>query len=175
MKFRKLVNEKNRVRTPATTGDKIVQPMGWIYKDGEYQYLPKGNPHNHYEETQAARDSVDIKKILERYRAGDDTALDRVNGFYLDTVDIPRNLSEMYDAVSKQNEIFDSMPIEIKEQYGHNPAAFWKAYGSETFDNLLNDYRKAFILGDDPDPINTQSVVREEVTQEVKKNESEHE
>lgn len=167
MAFRKLINAKNRIRTPSPTGDKVVQPYGWIYKDGEYVYAPKGNPHNHYEETQAARDSVDLKKILARYQAGDEDALNRVNGFYLDTVEIPHTIGELYDAVSNAQNVFESMPIEIREKYDNNPATFWKAYGSDTFDNFLNDYRSAFILGEDPEPVKTapQIVMDESMTE----------
>ena len=176
MKFRKLVNDKNRIRTPASTGDKITQPYGWIYKDGEYQYLPKGNPHNHYEEIQAQRDAVDLKKILARYESGDTSALERVNGFYLDTVELPKSLADLYDAVSRSNEVFDAMPIEIKEKYGHNPASFWKAHGTESFDNFLNEVRQSMILGQDPEPIKTAPTPVSEVTLDKEvKNESEHE
>lgn len=175
MSFRKLVNKKNRIRKPNHTGDKIAIVRGWIYKDGEYQYLPKGSPHNHYEETQAARDSVDLKKILARYEAGDASALDRVNGFYLDTVELPRSIGEMYDAMSNAQSVFEAMPAEIREQYGNNPATFWKAYGTETFDNFLNDYRQAMIVGLDPDPIQTAPSVEVTQVKEVTLNESEHE
>lgn len=172
--FRSIIDKKNRVRKESPTGDKVTNVKGWIYKDGEYVYAVK-KKHPHYEETQAARDSVDLKKIFERYKAGDENALDVVNGFYLDTVNMPRNMAELYDAVSNAQNVFDSMPTEIKEHYNNNAATFYKAYGSETFDNFMNDYRKALGVSDaDKDRVNTaQTVIVEPVLKGEIKDEQE--
>lgn len=174
-KYRKEVNEKNRIRVPAPSGDKITAVRGWVYENGEYVFKVK-KLHNHYEETQAARDAVDLKKILERYKAGDEDALERVNGFYMDTVNIPKTIGEMYDAMSTAQMVFDSMPIEIKNKYNNNPATFWKEYGTESFDNFVNDYRAMFILGDDPEPVNSSGKIKQDLpVEEVKTDVIEHE
>lgn len=149
MAFRKLVDQKSRVRTPMPTGDKVTAIKGWKYIEGEYVFDVKElDPH--YERTQAARDSVDIHKILERYRAGDTDALNRVTGMYLDTVNMPKTIGELFDAVSNAQQVFDSMPIEIRNKYNNNPAAFYKAYGDKDFDVFMNDYVSSFKTVEDP-------------------------
>lgn len=179
MAFRKLLSEKTRIRVTAPTGDKVTAVKGWKYIDGEYVYTVKElDPH--YERTQAARDSVDLHKIIERYRAGDTDALNRVTGSYIDTVNMPKTIGELYDAVSNAQMVFDSMPIEIKNQFDNNPAAFYKAYGSfEEFDKKMNDYVSVYKTSDDP--VNTSGTVVPDVVdtvptvveKEVKTNESE--
>lgn len=144
MAFRKVINEKTRIRHASPTGDKVTIIKGWTYKDGEYVYEQK-KVHPHYEETQAARDSVDLDKILERYNAGDKSALEKVTGFYADIADIPKTYGEIYDAVSQTNELFSNLPAELKDKFNNNPAEFWKSYGTKDFDVLVNDYRDAVI------------------------------
>lgn len=157
MKFKDIFNRKNLIKVKSPTGDKIIQNFGWSYIDGDYKYVKK-NDIPLYEKIQAARDSVDLKAILRRYEEGDKTALDKVKGMYIDAVDLPKNYAELYTAVSRANDIFDAMPVEIKEKYENNPAKYWRAFGSEAFDDTINAFRKQqFDIYNrvDDNPVNT--------------------
>lgn len=90
-----------------------------------------------YDEIQAHKDSVDINKILERYRQGDVTALDRVKAQYLDIADAPKSLAEMYSFVQNCSKFFEQLPLAVREEYDHNPAKFVADIGSDRFVELF--------------------------------------
>lgn len=168
--FRRKYNPADRKLITSPTGSPIYVKYGWTYVDGEYKYVAKDKT-NVYEMIQAARDSVDLSAMLQRFEAGDKTALEKVQGMYFDTVDMPKNYAELYRAVSNCNTIFDSMPAEIKQQFNNNPAEFWKKSGSPEFDSVINSYRSSVLnkrgLVDD-NPVQTVST---EVVKDVEKSE----
>lgn len=139
-KFRTIYDVKQYKRCTAPVGSPIHVESGWIIDDGEYKFVAK-RTYNLYEKIQAARDSCDLKAILARYEAGDNTALDRVQGTYFDLVNLPHNYTELYNAVQKCNDVYESMPIEIKNKYRNNAAYFWSKVGSKEFDQDIADYR----------------------------------
>lgn len=166
--FKNIYTRSGLTENYSPSGDEYVVEKGWIYEDGELIYKEKGKT-NLYEKIQAARDSVDLQAMLARYEAGDDTALQKVQGMYIDTVDMPKNYADLYTAVSRANEVFDSMPVEIKEEYDNNPAAYWRAFGTEEFDKTMNAYRKMVYDTyhiEDPNPVVT-APIKEEVKEGV--------
>lgn len=90
-----------------------------------------------YAYIQSHKDSVDINKILERYRSGDVSALDQVRAQYLDISEAPRTLSEMYSFIKNCQTFFDGLPLEVRQEYDFNPAAFVADIGSEKFMRLM--------------------------------------
>lgn len=179
--FKNKYDRVGLIEVTSPTGDGIRIKRGWIYEDGELVYKDKGLT-NVYEEIQASKDSVDIHAIMQRYENGDATALDRVQGMYIDTIDLPKNYAQLYDAVSKADMVFDAMPAEIKQKYNNNAATFWKNYGAEEFDNIINNYRKETLARygmDDLTPIKTVSddikPIKPTVENEVNNNEQKSE
>lgn len=92
---------------------------------------------NLYEEIQSHKDSVDINKMLERYRSGDVTALDRVKAHYLDLEGAPRTLAEMYSFVKNTTAFFDTLPLEVRKRYDFNPSNFVADIGSDEFKKMF--------------------------------------
>lgn len=151
------------------SGEEFHQNYGWIYEDGELVYVEKDKVPL-YAKIQAERDLVELSSILARYEAGDDTALDKVTGMYLDIVDMPTNYAELYTAVSHANDIFDHMPVEIKQKYDNNAAMFWKNYGTESFDDIVNAYRTETLERYgmiDNEPVNTVSDAQKDMKKAI--------
>lgn len=88
-------------------------------KEGRLVLEPTGR-ENTYEYIQSFKDSVDIHKIMERFQAGDPTALQRAQGFYADLSGVPETYADMLNLVSAGREAFDSMPAETKEKFGNS-------------------------------------------------------
>lgn len=151
-KFRSAYDEDQYTRYIAPTGSRIHEEKGWIIEDGEYQHVTK-KTYNLYEKIQAARDSCDLKAILARYEAGDESALDRIQGSYFDLVSLPKNYTELYNVVSTCNETFEKMPIELKNKYRNSPAYFWSKVGTKQFDADFQEVRdKVFMRKGMADP-----------------------
>lgn len=150
-------------------GSEIHINYGWTYEDGELVFVEKDKVPL-YAQIQAERDMCELSSILARYENGDDTALNKVNGMYLDIVDMPTNYAELYTAVSKANDIFYNMPTEIKEKYDNNAAMFWKNYGSDAFDDVVNAYRSEQ-LGKyglvDEEPVNTVADMQKDMSKAI--------
>lgn len=163
--FKNIYTRDGLTKHLSPVGSRIHIKYGWIYEDGDLVYAEKGKT-NTYEEIQAAKDSVDLHAIMKRYENGDESALDKVQGMYIDTVDLPKNYAQLYDQVSKANMVFDAMPAEIKKQYNNNPATFWKNYGKDEFDNVINEYRKEVFSRyglEDEKPVATKAATSEMV------------
>lgn len=157
MSFKNRYSRKYLTKHESPVGSEFMEVTGWTYEDGEYKHVVK-KVTNLYEKIQAARDSVDLHKIMERYEDEGQSALDRVQGMYLDTVDLPKNYAQLYDAVSKANDTFDALPATIKDKFNNNAATFWKNYGRETFDDIVNEYRTEVFSRygmEDFSPVNT--------------------
>lgn len=90
-----------------------------VDKEGRIVLEPSGK-EDVYGYIQSFRDSVDIHKIMERFTAGDPTALSRAQGFYADITDAPSNFAEMLNLVQAGREAFDSMPAAVKEQFDNS-------------------------------------------------------
>lgn len=90
-----------------------------VDKEGRVVLEPSGK-EDFYGYIQSHRDSVDIYKIMERFTAGDPTALSRAQGFYADITDAPSNFAEMLNLVQTGREAFDSMPASVKEQFDNS-------------------------------------------------------
>lgn len=88
---------------------------------------------NLYEEIQMYRDSCDINTILERYSAGDDSALQRANGFFADFSAFPDNYAGVFNMIENCKDFFDKMPASFKEKYGNNFETFMTSAEAEDF------------------------------------------
>lgn len=173
MKFRTKYDFKSHTKIITPSGSPIFMKQGWIYEEGEYKYVDKEKVPM-YEMIQAARDSVDLHAILDRYENEGESALNKVQSMYIDCVELPKNYAQLYDAVSKANDVFDSMPAKIKDKYNNSAAYFWKNYGSDTFDEVINEYRanvyeKYGMI--DPEPVKSVEKVEKDVKVDEQKSE----
>ncbi len=110
-------------------------------KDGTRD-LKKVGESNLYEKIQSHKDSVDIYKLLDRYRNGDLEALDSVKGQYMDIVDAPKTLAESYRFVNNASEFFKKLPLEVRSKYDHNPSKFISAFGTDDFTETMKSVFK---------------------------------
>lgn len=126
-----------RVRPRSATGDGKMNEYGYKFeKDGSRHLVIIGQT-NVYEKIQADKDSCDINKIIERFVAGDDSALNKVKGMYFDATDFPTNYAEYLQRQNDGNVLFKRLPIEIKEKFNNDPNEFWSTFGSVNWTEKL--------------------------------------
>lgn len=142
LKFRNPFDRKTLEHPAAVSGEMTRPVYKWRLNDEGEQVRKFIELDPVYEKIQAERDAVDLQAILRRYESGDATALDKVQGMYIDTYDLPKNYADLYKAVEIHNQSFESMPALVKEKFDNSPAKFWSQFGTERFDEVIREYRE---------------------------------
>lgn len=88
---------------------------------------------NTYEAIQAYKDECDIKNIIARANAGDETALHQRITEYLDTTIMPKTLAEAQNMVIQAEQEFKKLPLSIREKFNHSPEQFIAELGTEAW------------------------------------------
>lgn len=105
--------------------NKFVSKAGMRYKT---EYIGEENEEGFIElvkvgETDLVqlhqRDALanDVNVLYERFCNGDITALSQVQGSFMDTLGLPRDLRGMYEMVANFENAYDNLPADIKQKY----------------------------------------------------------
>lgn len=86
-----------------------------------------------YDYIQSHRDSCDIHMILDRFAAGDRDVLSQVQGFYADSTGMPKTYAEVLNSVIAGEHYFDTLPADIKQQFGNSFSRWMAAFDDEDF------------------------------------------
>lgn len=128
------------------------------------EYLEPIGKTSLYDYIQSHADSVDIHKILERCALVDDySLLNRMPAQFMDLTEMPSNLAEAHAMVVDARNMFDRMPVEIKEKYDNNFVEFIGSIGSAKFESIAGDYLKKLKAAEEI------KIVKEEVKENVEK------
>uniref|UniRef100_A0AAU8B8E3 Internal scaffolding protein n=1 Tax=Dulem virus 158 TaxID=3145635 RepID=A0AAU8B8E3_9VIRU len=122
-----------RDRVYADPGQREHITYGGSYDDKGRVVLKETGRVNLYDEIQSHADSVDIHVLMERYRRGDVDALTSAQGFYGDVLDFPKTYAEALNHMNEMERQFMSLPVEIREKFGHSFSEFLAASGESDF------------------------------------------
>lgn len=126
----------NRVTKVVGSGERDLYSSR-IAEDGTVE-LVKCGTDNLYASIQSHKDSCDIHVLLARYANGDVNALSRVQGVFADITEMPKTYAELLNAVMRGEELFNSLPVEIRAKFDHSLEKFMVSMDSpeEFFDKL---------------------------------------
>lgn len=157
-------------------GERIISNPGsgkkptyrlFVDDDGKRQLRQSGEI-DAYMEIQSYKDSVSIDYILSRFCAGDASALSRVQGVYGDFTNMPTTLAELQQRVIDATALFDSLPLDVREQYNFSPSEFFAQLDSDKTKNIFEGLReKASDVADIVEPVTPQPVTPQPVVKEV--------
>lgn len=103
-----------------------------------------------YAQIQSWRDECDINILMAKFTNGDKTALMQRAGAYLDLADIPDNFNDILNLTTKAGALFDSLPVEVKQQFGNNVNNFLANAKTEEFKEIMSqspeDIRKEKVM-----------------------------
>lgn len=88
------------------------------YDEFGRKYLAEDGVRCIYDEIQSFRQETDIKTILAKLANGDSSVLMKKPGFYGDVSSMPTNIHEVAGLGVKMQNLFDSLPDEVKTNYG---------------------------------------------------------
>lgn len=126
-----------RERRVANPGSRMKQKYSARYDEKGRIVLEEAGVENLYDEIQSYKDSTDIHVLLKRYANGDSEALAKVQGFYADVTEMPKNFAEVLNIVNDGENFFASLPVEIRSKFSHNFGEFMVALSDGSiFDKL---------------------------------------
>lgn len=118
----------SRVNKPLTIAqpkcEKIVPTYGKeIDKDGKVRVVETGKT-NLYEKIQASKEDTLIYNILDRFKAGDVSVLQKHQGVYADLTNMPTTLAEAQQSLINAENYFNSLPLEVRSDFNHSFSEF---------------------------------------------------
>lgn len=83
------------------------------------------------------KDSCDLSLMVQRFLAGDETALRNGNPVFMDLLGAPKSLAEAYALNFRAEAAFQNLPATVKDQFGNNFYQFLSAAGSDKWFEAL--------------------------------------
>lgn len=114
--FKTQYQQHDRVYAAPGSGDKdIYSPY---YTDDGVLELEVTGKENLYEYIQSHAEGVDIHVILSRFaETGDPSILQRVQGFSIDSTEMPKTYAEALNAMISAENYFNSLPVESRANF----------------------------------------------------------
>lgn len=91
---------------------------------------------------QSFAESTDINLILARFAAGDSKALNARPCFYGDFTAAPKTLAEFLNVQNKANELFNSLPLSVRQSFDNDPNKFFVGYGTPEWTEKIKPFVK---------------------------------
>lgn len=120
--------------------EKLIYAMQ-LQADGSYDLEIVGKESWH-ELIQSHFESCNIDSILERYKAGDIEAFNKLPGQYGDFSDMPDSPFEIYRQIRNAENEFNHLPVDIKEKFDHSYDRFVSMMGSEAWFDYMGYSKK---------------------------------
>lgn len=129
----------NDVRPVSNAGSRMKKKFLLQYNDRGEQCLVEAGKHNLYEEIQSYRQSTDLAYILSRLDP------EQVNGIVsedysallssdvLDVTQLPTNLGDMLNLSKRGEQLFNSLPVQVREEFNFSLHNFLREFGTQNF------------------------------------------
>lgn len=102
--------------------------------------LVKTGKIERYKMIQEPLESCLIENIINRYNAGDETALNKRHPQYGDFSEIP-DILDIRRIVGDSENTFNSLPIEVRNAFGHSVGRFISSIQNGTFDTVIQSIK----------------------------------
>lgn len=119
-----------------------------VLANGEIELKPSG-VENTDEIIQSFAESTDIRLILSRVAAGDLQVLKQRTGSFGDFTQMPKTFAEVLQLQIDSKNLFDSLPIDVRDKFNGDPSQFFAQSGSpewfEKLDSVLPEEMRSMI------------------------------
>lgn len=154
-------------RVEANAGSPVRTVYGGRYDANGRVVLEEKGTEDLYGYIQSFKDSVDINVILARFSNGDSEALSRAQGFYADVTDFPTNMADALNRINECEEMFKSLPLEVRQKFDCSFEQFLSQSGSDDWLEKMGMVAHSVV-----DAPQVDAPVVQEMKQEVKVSES---
>lgn len=121
---------RKSIRFNCQSGNGTATEYAYEVKDGIKRLIPIG-VIDVQAEIDSYRESCDINVIVARFMAGDENALNQVQGFYADMKSMPKTYAEWFERYQECENMFNKLPVDVREKFNHSVTEFWSDFGSE--------------------------------------------
>lgn len=135
MEFKTQFDSHDRVLTNSGDPERIT--YGGSYDELGRIVLKETGRENLYDFIQSHADSVNIHLLLKRYQNGEIDVLSRVQGVYGDFTQFPTTYAEALNRMNECEQVFNSLPIEVRAKFDHNFSQFLAESGNSDFMDKL--------------------------------------
>lgn len=128
-----------------------------IDKNG-HKEIKRSGKTNIYEKIQASYEDTKIENIIKRAMGGETSGLMAHQGQYLDITNAPQTLAEAQQAIQTAKNVFEKLPIDIREKYEMSVEKYIADIGSDNWmTNMGIEKPKAIIKeqAEDQKEVNT--------------------
>lgn len=131
--------EKNKFRTRSSGSMRFPTEAGSEYattyeieldEKNHKTLVATGKTHT-YADIQSHLEETKIENILARALLGDDEALHRVEGRYIDTTEMPKTLAEAQNMIIKLTNEFEALPLEQRRAFNFSVEEYIAKFGTE--------------------------------------------
>lgn len=134
MSFR---NQFERIPVKSNSGSRFVVTYKPHYSDTGALDLIEDQKIDVYEQIQSFKESCDIKTILARFAAGDESALNRRLPYFGDFSEMPNSLAGYLQLLADAENTFAQLPADVRANFNNSPSEFFSAIGSPDFDKRM--------------------------------------
>lgn len=85
-------------------------------------------------------ESQDINVMISKFLNGDTSVLNPAVGTYGDFRNLPDNYADLFTRVQQCKNIFDSLPVDIKESFDNSAESFWTQFGNDRFNEVFDKF-----------------------------------
>lgn len=125
-----------------------------------HRTIAKSGKSNRYAKIQEDLESTKIENILQRAKMGDPTALNRMEGQYLDLTEMPDNFRDAQNKILKMKSDFEKLPVDIRRQFDFSPEKYVAEIGQENWLKAMG-----YIKEKPEEEKKTEEIKKEEVTE----------
>lgn len=88
---------------------------------------------NLYASIQEHLEETLVQNIIDRASMGDEEALNRIQGQYIDATNLPKTLAEAQQKINNIRETFDKLPLDIRREFNFSAEEYVAQLGTEEF------------------------------------------
>lgn len=137
--------DEKRPRFPSVSGTKEKILYHLVYSDNGVKKLDVCGCTDLYAEIQSHRESTDLSIILSRLdpnqvsnMASSYSFNDLLESEIINVTQLPKNAGEMLNLVRSGQNLFDGLPIEVREMFNYSMEKFVSSFGSKEFAEKIN-------------------------------------
>lgn len=104
--------------------------------------LEESGKINIQEEIDSYEESCALENVIKRYVNGDTTALNQHQAKYGDFTQFPKTYAEVLQLQIDSNNLFNSLPVDIKQKFDNDANKFFVMSGSDEWNKILSPLMK---------------------------------